>query len=112
MFLSNCVTRFSSSLVYYGLSLNIHGFGLNLFLTQFIFGIIEIPANLSALVLNQHFGRRTCQSGYLLFGGAACLLIPAIPNGNLKTLDMVIHLFLNRGLNSSVDTCHIPVYVY
>ena len=102
MFLSNYVSRFSASLLYYGLSLNVRGFGLNLFLTQFIFGLIEIPANLSALALNQHFGRRMCQSGYLLFGGAACLLIPAIPNGNFKTSDVVIHFFFHRGLNYSV----------
>ncbi|XP_073344778.1 solute carrier family 22 member 13-like [Pagrus major] len=71
---------FSTSLLYYGLSLNVGGFGLNLYLTQFIFGLVEIPGLLSSLFLMQHFGRKICQAGYLFFGGAACLLILAIPN--------------------------------
>uniref|UniRef100_A0A671XNE7 Solute carrier family 22 member 13b n=1 Tax=Sparus aurata TaxID=8175 RepID=A0A671XNE7_SPAAU len=97
---------FSSSLVYYGLSLNVRGFGLNLFLTQFIFGLIEIPANLSALVLNQHFGRRTCQSGYLLFGGAACLLIPAIPN-DLPVVSTTIAVMGKFAGTASFTTAYI-----
>uniref|UniRef100_A0A671XNX4 Solute carrier family 22 member 13b n=1 Tax=Sparus aurata TaxID=8175 RepID=A0A671XNX4_SPAAU len=71
---------FSTSLLYYGLSLNAEGFGLNLYLTQFIFGFIEIPGMLSCLFFMQHFGRKICQAFYLFFGGAACLVILAIPN--------------------------------
>lgn len=74
-------TRFSSSMLYYGLSLNVGSFGLNIFLTQFIFGIVEIPAVLSNFVLTQRLGRRLSQAGFLFFGGAACLLILAIPKG-------------------------------
>ncbi|KAE8279838.1 Solute carrier family 22 member 13 Organic cation transporter-like 3 [Larimichthys crocea] len=71
---------FASSMLYYGLSLNIGSFGLNIYLTQFIFGIVEIPANLGSWALIQHFGRRICQGCFLFFGGAACLLVLAVPN--------------------------------
>uniref|UniRef100_UPI0037E7757D solute carrier family 22 member 13-like n=1 Tax=Semicossyphus pulcher TaxID=241346 RepID=UPI0037E7757D len=70
---------FAISLLYYGLSLNVSGFGVDIFLTQFIFGLVEIPANLGSLVLIQHCGRRICQAGFLGFGGAACLLVLAVP---------------------------------
>uniref|UniRef100_A0A4W6D8S3 Solute carrier family 22 member 13b n=2 Tax=Lates TaxID=8186 RepID=A0A4W6D8S3_LATCA len=70
---------FGTSLMYYGLSLNVGNFGLDIYLTQFIFGVVEIPARLGSLPLIQHFGRRICQAGVLFFGGAACLGILAIP---------------------------------
>lgn len=70
-----------TSLVYYGVSLNVGNFGLDIYLTQLIFGIAEFPARLSCFPLIQRFGRRICQSAVLLLGGTACLVIPAIPVG-------------------------------
>lgn len=67
--------------MYYGLSLNVGSFGLDIYLTQFIFGVVEIPARLGTLPLLQHFGRKICQAGFLIFGGCACLVILAIPKG-------------------------------
>ncbi|XP_068160355.1 solute carrier family 22 member 13-like [Antennarius striatus] len=70
---------FASSLVYYGLSLNVSSFGLNIYLTQFIFGLVEIPANLICLVLLQYLGRRISQAGFEVFMGVSCLMVLAIP---------------------------------
>lgn len=75
--------RFGTSLMYYGLSLNVGNFGLDIYLTQFIFGVVEIPARLGSLPLMQHFGRRICQVGVLVLGGSACLGILAIPKGEM-----------------------------
>ncbi|CAB1440294.1 unnamed protein product [Pleuronectes platessa] len=58
---------FATNLMYYGLSLNVGNFGLDIYLTQFIFGLVEVPAYLGSLPLIQHFGRRICQSGVLIF---------------------------------------------
>ena len=69
--------------MYYGLTLNVGNFGLDIYLTQFIFGLVEIPANLGSLPLIQHFGRRICQAGGLIFAGCACLGILVIPKGNV-----------------------------
>lgn len=67
--------------MYYGVSLNVGNFGLDIYLTQFIFGIAEVPARLGCFPLIERFGRRICQSVALFIGGAACLIIPAIPAG-------------------------------
>uniref|UniRef100_A0A673MCV5 Major facilitator superfamily (MFS) profile domain-containing protein n=1 Tax=Sinocyclocheilus rhinocerous TaxID=307959 RepID=A0A673MCV5_9TELE len=76
-----CYMWFVTSLVYYGVSLNVGNFGLDIYLTQLIFGIAEFPARLSCFPLIQRFGRRICQSAVLLLGGTACLIIPVIPAG-------------------------------
>uniref|UniRef100_A0A667YMD8 Solute carrier family 22 member 13b n=1 Tax=Myripristis murdjan TaxID=586833 RepID=A0A667YMD8_9TELE len=94
-----------TSLVYYGLSLNVGSFGLDIYLTQFIFGIVELPARLGSLPLLRFFGRRICQAGFLLFAGLACLVILAIPEGNLVgelvilwNLRCICHICINRCL--------------
>lgn len=69
--------------MYYGLSLNVGNFGLDIYLTQFIFALVEFPARVGILPFLQHFGRKNCQAGVLLFGGAACLGVLVIPNGNI-----------------------------
>ncbi|TRY85535.1 hypothetical protein DNTS_033067 [Danionella cerebrum] len=74
-----CYIWFVTSLVYYGVSLNVGNFGLDIYLTQLIFGIAELPARLSSFPLIERFGRKVGQSTVLLLGGTACLLIPAIP---------------------------------
>ncbi|XP_049341819.1 solute carrier family 22 member 13b [Astyanax mexicanus] len=73
-------TWFVTSLVYYGVSLNVGNFGLDVYLTQFIFGIAEIPARLGCFPLIERFGRKKCQSAALFLGGTACLVISAVPS--------------------------------
>ncbi|XP_033495059.2 solute carrier family 22 member 13-like [Epinephelus lanceolatus] len=98
---------FSTSLLYYGLSLNVGSFGLNIYLTQFIFGAVEIPAHLSVLFFIQHFGRRISQSCFLLFGGAACLAVLAIP----KDLPVVVTIIAVLG-KFAATACFSTAYVY
>uniref|UniRef100_A0A8D0AIP5 Si:dkey-166k12.1 n=1 Tax=Sander lucioperca TaxID=283035 RepID=A0A8D0AIP5_SANLU len=69
---------FVNVLVYYGLSLGVSKLGTNLYLTQFVFGLIEIPAR-SLVLLVLPFSRRLSQSGFLAVGGLACLLMLAVP---------------------------------
>ncbi|XP_071754759.2 solute carrier family 22 member 13-like [Centroberyx gerrardi] len=98
---------FATSLVYYGLSLNVGKFGLDIYLTQFIFGIVEIPARLGSLFVIQHFGRRICQAVVLFFGGSACLAILAIP----KDLPVVVTVIAVLGKFAATASFSI-VYVY
>ncbi|XP_061614765.1 solute carrier family 22 member 13b isoform X1 [Phyllopteryx taeniolatus] len=70
---------FGVSFMYYGLSLNVGNFGLNIYLTQFIFGLAEVPARLVSLPLIGRFGRRRCEAILLMVGGAACLAVIAVP---------------------------------
>uniref|UniRef100_A0A3B5BGI5 Solute carrier family 22 member 13-like n=1 Tax=Stegastes partitus TaxID=144197 RepID=A0A3B5BGI5_9TELE len=85
-FIMSCVW-FGTSLMYYGLSLNVGNFGLDIYLTQFIFGVVELPARLGSLPFLQRFGRKICQAGVLFFGGVACLGIIAIPRGKEQIRD-------------------------
>lgn len=67
-------------LVYYGLSLGVSRLGTDLYLTQFVFGLVEIPARSLVLVILP-YSRRLAQSGFLAIGGLACLLMLAVPAG-------------------------------
>lgn len=72
-------------LVYYGLSLGVSRLGTNLYLTQFVFGLVEIPAR-SLVLLVLPCSRRFSQSGFLAIGGLACLLMLAIPAGRMDSV--------------------------
>ncbi|XP_069816584.1 solute carrier family 22 member 13 [Dendropsophus ebraccatus] len=97
---------FVNSLVYYGLSLNIGTFGLDIYLTQLIFGAVEIPARLGSMFIVQIIGRRLSQTLCLLLGGTVCLIITAIP----KTLPVVITVLAVIGkfaIAASFSICYI-----
>lgn len=70
-----------NSLVYYGLSLNVTNFGLDIYLTQLAFGAVEIPARLGCIFLLQWFGRKKTQAALLMLSGLMCLIITGIPEG-------------------------------
>ncbi|XP_074538758.1 solute carrier family 22 member 7-like [Halichoeres trimaculatus] len=65
---------FGMACTYYGISLNITGFGVDIYLTQFIFGICEVPAKLFIFFTLNKTGRRLNQAGSLLITGL-CILI-------------------------------------
>uniref|UniRef100_A0A8B9NM52 Solute carrier family 22 member 13 n=1 Tax=Accipiter nisus TaxID=211598 RepID=A0A8B9NM52_9AVES len=66
---------FVNSLVYYGLSLNVTNFGLDIYLTQLAFGAVEIPARIGCIFLLQWLGRKKTQAVLLLLSGLVCLII-------------------------------------
>nr|XP_061809919.1 solute carrier family 22 member 13-like [Nerophis lumbriciformis] len=98
---------FGISMMYYGLSLNVGNFGLNIYLTQLIFGLVELPARLGALPLIGRFGRKRCETFLLLSGGLACLCIIAVP----KDLPVVSTVIAVLGKFTSTS-CFIILYVY
>ncbi|XP_029022107.1 solute carrier family 22 member 13 [Betta splendens] len=69
---------FVNVLVYYGLSLGVSRLGTNLYLSQFVFGLVEIPAR-SLVLLVLPCSRRLSQAAFLAVGGLACLLMLAVP---------------------------------
>lgn len=89
-------------LVYYGLSLGVSRLGTDLYLTQFVYGLIEIPAR-SLVLLVLPFSRRLAQSGFLAVGGLACLLMLAVPAGRIYTVCLLCSV---RNVNSlqTLDT--------
>lgn len=89
MLTSTCLDfRFVNSLVYYGLSLNVTNFGLDIYLTQLAFGAVEIPGRLGCIFLLQCFGRKKTQVVLLLLSGLVCLIITGIPEGEQSLPNM------------------------
>lgn len=69
------------SLVYYGLSLQVGDFGLDIYLTQLIFGAVEVPARLSSILIMEKLGRKWSQLGALMLAGVMCIITIFIPGG-------------------------------
>lgn len=71
--------RFGVAFSYYGMSMNLTGFGLSIYLSQFVFGVIEIPAKMVMYVLVNRAGRRQSQAWTLILTGlciGANIVIP------------------------------------
>nr|XP_043883499.1 solute carrier family 22 member 7-like isoform X3 [Solea senegalensis] len=64
---------------YYGISLNINGFGMNIYLTQFIYGVIEIPAKAFIYFSVDIIGRRINQVATLVLTGLCIFCNMFIP---------------------------------
>ncbi|XP_044147272.1 solute carrier family 22 member 7 [Bufo gargarizans] len=77
---------------YYGISLNISGFGQNIYLTQFLYALVEVPAKVGSYFLLHHLGHRRTEVFTLLMTGAfvgANMFIPA-DLGPLRTTFAVL----------------------
>ncbi|XP_019720120.1 solute carrier family 22 member 13-like [Hippocampus comes] len=75
-------TWFSVNVAYYCISFNVGNFGLDVFLTQLIFGVTEIPVHLVCVWLLEALGRRVSFISTLLVGGVLCMLILTFNQGN------------------------------
>ncbi|KAM8967249.1 solute carrier family 22 member 13-like [Pelodytes ibericus] len=101
-----CLVWFMNSLVYYGLGMSVGSFGLDIYITQLIFGAVEIPARLGSMFIVQLLGRRLSQAVCLLLGGTMCLIITGIP----KDLPIVVTSLAVIGkfsIASSFSICYI-----
>lgn len=59
--------------------MNLTGFGLSIYLSQFVFGVIEIPAKMLMYVLVNRAGRRQSQAWTLILTGLCIGANIAIP---------------------------------
>ncbi|XP_053568918.1 solute carrier family 22 member 13 [Bombina bombina] len=101
-----CFVWFVNGLVYYGLSLNVGSFGLDIYLTQLIFGAVEIPARAGSMFMVQILGRKLSQASSLLLGGAMCLIITAIPK-DLPVVTTALAVIGKFSIASSFSTCYV-----
>ncbi|XP_047433500.1 solute carrier family 22 member 7a [Mugil cephalus] len=70
---------FAVAFLYYGISFRISGFGVSIYLTQFIYGAIETPAKIATYFILDSAGRRNGQAGFLIATGALIGINTAIP---------------------------------
>ncbi|KAG9268273.1 solute carrier family 22 member 7-like [Astyanax mexicanus] len=92
---------------YYGISLNLKGFGLNLYLTHFIYSAIEAPAKIFIYFSLQKIGRRPNQVGTLLLTGI-CIFINIVVPKEYWTFRTIIAV-LGKGLSEASFT---TVFLY
>ncbi|XP_069092762.1 solute carrier family 22 member 7-like [Pleurodeles waltl] len=91
---SICVTCawFGASFSYYGISFNITGFKLDIYMTQFLYGAIEIPFKLGLYIFLKKAGRRHALAWSLLITGFCIginIMIP-VSFGVLRTIIAVM----------------------
>lgn len=71
--------------LYYGISFRISGFGVSIYLTQFIYGAIEVPAKILTFFVLDWIGRRNGQACFLITTGALIGINTAIPLGDITS---------------------------
>ena len=89
--------RFTDSLMFYGLSLNIGSLTGDLFLNSFLMAAVEIPANLLCMLMMGKLGRRVSICGALLF--AALTMFGNIPLLYRKGTQMIYYFYCALGFS-------------
>ncbi|KAM8879140.1 solute carrier family 22 member 7-like [Spinachia spinachia] len=84
---------------FYGISFNITGFGLNIYLTQFTYALIEVPAKVSVYYLLKKIGRRRTETGALLMAGI-CLGINILIPKRMSIMRTVVAI-IGKGFSSA-----------
>lgn len=76
--------RFSTSFAYYGLAMDLQGFGVDIYLSQLVFGAVDIPAKLASVLAISCVGRRVAQGGSLALAGICILANIFVPMGGCR----------------------------
>ncbi|KAL7978355.1 hypothetical protein Chor_014894 [Crotalus horridus] len=84
---------FSINMAYFGLSMDLSMFGLNVFLVQLFFGVIDLVAKMVCALLLSYVGRRIIQSVSLILAGMFLLVSLPVPSGCLAASSMCLYLY-------------------
>ncbi|TKS68237.1 Solute carrier family 22 member 7 [Collichthys lucidus] len=90
---------FCVATTFYGISFNITGFGLNIYLTQFVYALIELPAKVSVYFLLDGIGRRSTEVGALLMA-FVCLGINIVVPKDMSVARTVVAV-IGKGFSSA-----------
>ncbi|XP_032718012.1 solute carrier family 22 member 7 isoform X1 [Lontra canadensis] len=96
------VMWFGVNFSYYGLSLDVSGLGLNVYQTQLLFGVVELPSKLLVYLLVRHMGRRLTQAGMLL-GTALALGISLLVPSEMGTWSIALAV-IGKGFSEAAFT--------
>ncbi|XP_016347641.1 solute carrier family 22 member 6-A-like [Sinocyclocheilus anshuiensis] len=97
------VVWFSTSFAYYGLAMDLQKFGVNIYLMQIIFGAVDFPAKLVALLMLSFLGRRITQGTCLLVSASVIFANIFVPKDMQITRTALA--VLGKGFTSASFTC-------
>ncbi|KAL7844429.1 hypothetical protein SRHO_G00229680 [Serrasalmus rhombeus] len=97
---------FSTSFAYYGLSMDLQKFGVNIYLIQVIFGAVDIPAKIIVTVSMSIIGRRISQCAALMLAGITILINLLVPY-ELQTLRTSLAVIGKGCLAASFNCCYL-----
>ncbi|XP_010079945.1 PREDICTED: solute carrier family 22 member 6-like, partial [Pterocles gutturalis] len=101
---------FSTSFAYYGLAMDLQGFGGDIYLSQLVFAAVDIPAKLASVLVISCVGRRVAQGGSLALAGVCILANIIVPTGGwreLQTLRMALAVIGKGSLAASFNCAYI-----
>ncbi|XP_071495351.1 solute carrier family 22 member 15-like [Diadema antillarum] len=101
---------FTSSLVYYGLTMNASNLGSNMYVSFALSGLVEIPAYVFGFFLLNRTGRKKAMCASMFIGGAACLSMLIIPATDETMVNIRTGMALvgKMGISSAFNI----VYIY
>ncbi|XP_051632375.1 solute carrier family 22 member 6 isoform X2 [Manacus candei] len=97
---------FSTSFAYYGLAMDLQGFGVDVYLSQLVFGAVDIPAKFLSVLAISGLGRRAAQGGALALAGL-CILANILVPSELPTLRMALAVVGKGSLAASFNCAYI-----
>ncbi|XP_031799509.1 solute carrier family 22 member 6 [Sarcophilus harrisii] len=99
--------RFATSFAYYGVAMDLQGFGLRVHMLQLLFGMVDIPAKLLSTLAMSRAGRRVAQVTALVLAGLGILANLLVPT-ELAALRTTLAV-LGKGCLAASFNC---VYLY
>ncbi|EHB02110.1 Solute carrier family 22 member 6 [Heterocephalus glaber] len=103
LFLCLSMLWFATSFAYYGLVMDLQGFGVSVYLIQVIFGAVDLPAKLVCFLVINSLGRRPAQAASLLLAGICILVNAVIPRD--QTIVRTSLAVLGKGCLASSFNC-------
>ncbi|XP_044536068.1 solute carrier family 22 member 6-like isoform X4 [Gracilinanus agilis] len=107
--ISKCLAAvwFATSFAYYGVAMDLQGFGLRVHMLQLLFGIVDIPAKLLSTLGMSRAGRRIAQVATLVLAGLGILANLFVPT-ELPALRTALAV-LGKGCLAASFNC---IYLY
>ncbi|XP_053713007.1 solute carrier family 22 member 7-like [Synchiropus splendidus] len=102
------IVWFCVATAFYGISFNVSGFGLNIYLTHFTYAVVEIPGKVVVFFLLDRIGRRSTMVGSLLLVGI-CFGINILVQEDQSVVRTAVASIGKAFCSSSYAT--IPLYI-
>uniref|UniRef100_A0A3Q0QYB4 Solute carrier family 22 member 6 n=1 Tax=Amphilophus citrinellus TaxID=61819 RepID=A0A3Q0QYB4_AMPCI len=101
-----CAVWLSTSFAYYGLSMDLQKFGVDMYLIQVIFGAVDIPSKIIINVTMSYIGRRPSQCGALIIAGITVLINLLVPYDK-QTVRTCLAVVGKGCLAASFNCCYL-----